>query len=167
MRSRPAQRAAGRSVAGLQMRDPQISLPAAHGALGRQHEAVTGVHPSVRLRAINGAVIVVFVIAIVATILAVVSSARPLNRRLGRPAYDVVLADYRATGPPPLSPLAVAAPFRAPDSVYAAGHRGVDLVGSPGQLVMATLPGGVAFAGQVAGVGVVSVDIGNGRRVTY
>lgn len=57
--------------------------------------------------------------------------------------------------------------FRAPAGPYGPGHRGVDLEGHVGQPVRAAGPGTVAFAGLVAGRGVVSVDHPGGRRTTY
>jgi murein DD-endopeptidase MepM/ murein hydrolase activator NlpD len=56
--------------------------------------------------------------------------------------------------------------FEPPPSPYAAGHRGVDLAGSPGQPVLAALPGTVGFAGSIGGKPVVTVVHG-GRRTTY
>ncbi len=56
--------------------------------------------------------------------------------------------------------------FDPPSSPWGAGHRGVDLLGSPGQQVHAALPGTVSFAGVLAGRGVVVVDHG-GLRTTY
>src|SRR4051794_38081089 len=50
---------------------------------------------------------------------------------------------------------------------YAAGHRGVDLAGAPGQQVLAAGAGVVAFAGWVAGRPVVSVEHPGGLRTTY
>lgn len=57
--------------------------------------------------------------------------------------------------------------FEAPASTYAAGHRGVDLEARIGQSVRSAGPGVVAFAGAVAGRGVVSVEHPGGRRTTY
>ena len=56
--------------------------------------------------------------------------------------------------------------FDPPDTPYGAGHRGVDLAGSPGQTVRSALPGTVRYAGPLAGRGVVVVDHG-GTRTTY
>ena len=56
--------------------------------------------------------------------------------------------------------------FDPPDSPYGAGHRGVDLLGTVGQPVLAPLPGAVTFAGSLAGRGVVVVDHG-ATRTTY
>jgi murein DD-endopeptidase MepM/ murein hydrolase activator NlpD len=60
----------------------------------------------------------------------------------------------------------VVRPFEAPAHRYGAGHRGADLAGRVGMPVLAALPGRVAFAGLVAGRGVVSVDTG-ALRTTY
>ncbi|MFC7656859.1 M23 family metallopeptidase [Pseudonocardia benzenivorans] len=57
--------------------------------------------------------------------------------------------------------------FRAPPNPWSPGHRGVDLVGAPGQEVRAARDGVVAFAGPLAGRGVVSVLHPDGLRTTY
>ena len=56
--------------------------------------------------------------------------------------------------------------FEPPPNPYAAGHRGVDLAGSPGQAVHAALAGRVGFAGSIGGKPVVTVLHGD-RRTTY
>ncbi|NGN92655.1 M23 family metallopeptidase [Nocardioides sp. KC13] len=56
--------------------------------------------------------------------------------------------------------------FDPPDAPWAAGHRGVDLVGAPGAVVRAAMAGTVAFVGVIAGKPVVSVDHG-ATRTTY
>jgi murein DD-endopeptidase MepM/ murein hydrolase activator NlpD len=61
----------------------------------------------------------------------------------------------------------VTRPFQPPPRPWLPGHRGVDLAGSPGVLVLAAGAGVVAFAGSVAGVGVVSIDHPGGLRTTY
>lgn len=55
---------------------------------------------------------------------------------------------------------ALARTFEPPATEYGAGHRGVDLVGTAGAWVRTVDDGVVSFAGDVAGVGVVSVDHG-------
>ena len=60
----------------------------------------------------------------------------------------------------------VVAGFDPPDQPWGAGHRGVDLLGAPGQEVHAALAGRVSFAGLLAGRGVVVVDHGE-TRTTY
>jgi murein DD-endopeptidase MepM/ murein hydrolase activator NlpD len=56
--------------------------------------------------------------------------------------------------------------FDPPDDPWGAGHRGVDLLGSPGQPVRSALPGTVSWTGVLAGRGVVVVDHG-ATRTTY
>jgi murein DD-endopeptidase MepM/ murein hydrolase activator NlpD len=56
--------------------------------------------------------------------------------------------------------------FDPPLDPWGSGHRGVDLLGSVGQPVLAALPGRVAFAGMLAGRGVVVVSHGD-TRTTY
>lgn len=75
-------------------------------------------------------------------------------------------------GPPrpwawPLQPPHVVATFDPPDVDYGAGHRGIDLSGQVGQPVTAVDDGVVAFAGGLAGTGIVSIDHEGGVRSTY
>lgn len=68
----------------------------------------------------------------------------------------------------PLSePLTVTRTFDPPASRYGAGHRGVDLAGSPGQEIRAAGAGIVIYAGPLAGRGVVSIEHTDGLRTTY
>lgn len=57
--------------------------------------------------------------------------------------------------------------FDAPAPNWRPGHRGVDLAGSPGQVVYAAGPGTVVFAGSLAGRPVVSVAHPGGLRTSY
>ncbi|MPY58963.1 M23 family metallopeptidase [Streptomyces spongiae] len=61
--------------------------------------------------------------------------------------------------------------WEPPATAYGRGHRGVDLAADIGAPVRAVAPGRVAFAGRVAGRGVVSVELtGTGEpplRTTY
>jgi hypothetical protein len=67
----------------------------------------------------------------------------------------------------PLQPTPpVARPFAPPAKDWLSGHRGVDLEGSPGQPVLAPTAGRVAFAAELAGRGVVAVEVG-GLRTTF
>ncbi|GGY86523.1 hypothetical protein GCM10010365_00520 [Streptomyces poonensis] len=49
--------------------------------------------------------------------------------------------------------------WEPPATPYGRGHRGVDLAAVPGARVRSAVPGRVAFAGRVAGRGVVSVEL--------
>ena len=64
-------------------------------------------------------------------------------------------------------PHPVARPFQPPSTPYGPGHRGVDLAGQPGAPVLAAADGVVAFAGSLAGRGLVSIDHDGGVRTTY
>lgn len=71
------------------------------------------------------------------------------------------------TGRWPLEPQPqVVRRFDPPDAPWGAGHRGVDLRGSPGAVVRSALPGRVSFVGVIAGKPVVAVDHG-ATRTTY
>ena len=63
-------------------------------------------------------------------------------------------------------PIEVVRPFDPPEQRWLPGHLGVDLAAEPGQEVYAAGPGRVRFAGEVAGVGVVSVVHGD-LHTTY
>jgi murein DD-endopeptidase MepM/ murein hydrolase activator NlpD len=57
--------------------------------------------------------------------------------------------------------------FDPPEHPYGSGHRGVDLTAAAGDEVHVAMPGLVTFAGEVAGVGWVTVDHGGGLATTY
>src|SRR5690349_9920713 len=67
----------------------------------------------------------------------------------------------------PLAPPRVTRRFEAPPQPWLAGHRGVDLAGTPGTQVRAAAAGTVVYAGPLAGRGVVSVLHAGGLRSTY
>jgi hypothetical protein len=56
--------------------------------------------------------------------------------------------------------------FELPAKPWLPGHRGIDLLGTPGQPVLAATSGTITYAGQLAGRGVVVVSTG-ARRTTY
>ncbi|WP_426706323.1 M23 family metallopeptidase [Corynebacterium auriscanis] len=58
-------------------------------------------------------------------------------------------------------------PADIPEQNWRPGHRGVDIKALPGDKVVASATGIVAFAGVVAGTPVVSVDHHSGVRTTY
>jgi hypothetical protein len=63
-------------------------------------------------------------------------------------------------------PHEVSRPFAPPASRYGSGHRGADLAGEVGAVVVAAGPGRVSYAGLLAGRGVVVVVHGD-LRTTY
>jgi len=68
----------------------------------------------------------------------------------------------------PLAPVpTVSRPFQPPSEPYGPGHRGVDLIGTEGQPVLAAGDGAVVYAGPLADRGVVSIDHPNGLRTSY
>lgn len=94
-------------------------------------------------------------------LLCVLVVAAPPPTALAAPAEDDPVGAW------PLEPdPEVVRPFEPPPGPYAAGHRGVDLAGAPGQAVRAALGGTVGFAGSIGGKPVVTVLHG-GRRTTY
>jgi murein DD-endopeptidase MepM/ murein hydrolase activator NlpD len=66
----------------------------------------------------------------------------------------------------PLDRLVVVRPYDPPAVRWGAGHRGIDLAAAHGSVVRTAGAGVVAFAGAVAGRGVVSVQHGR-WRTTY
>jgi len=69
---------------------------------------------------------------------------------------------------PPIPGIQPAQVYAAPAQTWAAGHRGVDYAAEPSTPVRSIGPGLVAFAGEVAGKPVVSIDHpGTGLRSTY
>jgi murein DD-endopeptidase MepM/ murein hydrolase activator NlpD len=96
---------------------------------------------------------------------AVARSARVVERAApGVPGRVPASGRYRL----PLAGAAhVTRPFQPPPHPWLPGHRGVDLAAVPGATVFAAGSGVVAFAGVVAGVGVLSIDHPDGLRTTY
>lgn len=87
-------------------------------------------------------------------------------------AVRAPLAGAGAVAPRPAAyalpvPGAVLVAFRAPDGPYGAGHRGVDLAAAAGATVHAAGAGVVAFAGSVAGRGVVVIRHPDGLSTEY
>jgi murein DD-endopeptidase MepM/ murein hydrolase activator NlpD len=99
-------------------------------------------------------------VVVAGVLAALVSLARPTGAA-GVPVAPVPVGVW------PLQPQPrVLQAFDPPDSPWGAGHRGVDLAGTIGQVVHTALAGRVAFAGPLAGRGVVVVDHG-ATRTTY
>ena len=91
---------------------------------------------------------------------------------LGAVVLALLVHPVRASATPGLPPGTKPVPgpvvtrFDPPDETWNAGHRGVDLAGSPGEPVAAAAAGTVTYAGVLAGRGVVVVDHGT-VRTTY
>jgi murein DD-endopeptidase MepM/ murein hydrolase activator NlpD len=99
-------------------------------------------------------------IVVVMVLVALVSLARPAGA-VGVPVDPVPVGVW------PLQPTPqVVRVFDPPDSLWGAGHRGVDLAGAVGETVRTALAGKVTFAAVLAGRGVVVVDQGS-TRTTY
>ncbi len=99
-------------------------------------------------------------VVVAVVLVALVSLARPAGA-VGVPVDPVPVGVW------PLQPTPrVVRAFDPPDSTWGAGHRGVDLAGSLGQVVHTALAGRVTFAARLAGRGVVVVDHG-ATRTTY
>lgn len=69
--------------------------------------------------------------------------------------------------PPTRVPVPVVDPFRPPDDPWGSGNRGVDYDTDPGAVVVASAPGEVVFAGDVAGELHVTVAHADGLRTSY
>ncbi len=67
---------------------------------------------------------------------------------------------------PVAAPISVVTGYRAGDTVYSAGHRGIDLAAAEGDPVLAPDDGVVAFAGWVGDRTLVTVDHGDGVVLT-
>lgn len=68
--------------------------------------------------------------------------------------------------PPPVT-ATVVDPFRAPSCPWCPGNRGIEYATVPGSSVRAVASGRVTFAGRVAHVRYVVVEIASGWRITY
>lgn len=68
--------------------------------------------------------------------------------------------------PPPVA-AAVGDPYRAPPCPWCPGNRGIEFATASGDVVTAVAAGNVTFAGSIAGVHYVVVEVANGWRITY
>lgn len=99
--------------------------------------------------------------------------AAPIRASWAIPPVPPAMGPVPGPGPAPVyrwplaGPPLVTRPFQPPPHPWLPGHRGVDLAAAPGATVFAAGKGVVAFAGVVAGVGVVSLDHPDGLRTTY
>ncbi|MCW2544703.1 MAG: Peptidase [Frankiales bacterium] len=86
---------------------------------------------------------------------------------LGGPTAPAAAAPRPGFGWPLAGMPRVERAFSPPASAYGPGHRGVDLSASWGTPVLSAGPGRVAYAGLLAGRGVVTVVHEGGLRTTY
>ncbi|WP_037303495.1 murein hydrolase activator EnvC family protein [Amycolatopsis orientalis] len=100
-------------------------------------------------------------VAILATVLALLAAFATPGTARGAPSPQGRLSWPLSSAP------SVTRYFEPPATPYGPGHRGVDLASAPGANVLAAAEGVVMFAGQVAGVGVVSLDHDGGLHTTY
>jgi murein DD-endopeptidase MepM/ murein hydrolase activator NlpD len=99
---------------------------------------------------------------------AVISTLTTLGVSIGLQAGAVDQPASPSSWVWPLDPRpAVVNAFDPPERRWEQGHRGVDLAASVGQVVVSPTAGEVAFAGVVAGRGVVVVKHANGLRSTF
>jgi murein DD-endopeptidase MepM/ murein hydrolase activator NlpD len=66
----------------------------------------------------------------------------------------------------PVDAFRLTRPFEAPAHEYGPGHRGIDLAPEGSQTIRAPADGLIAFAGPVAGRGVLTIDHGDGLVTT-
>ena len=102
------------------------------------------------------------VVVLVAAAGVLVCAPAPADGRARQPAPR---AGTVAHTPPVDAP--IADPFRPPAGPYGAGNRGLEYATSPGDVVRASAPGTVVFAGSVAGSLHVTVLHADGVRTSY
>ena len=102
------------------------------------------------------------VVVLVAAAGVLVCAPAPADGRARQPAPR---AGTVAHTPPVDAP--IADPFRPPAGPYGAGNRGLEYATSPGDVVRASAPGTVVFAGPVAGSLHVTVLHADGVRTSY
>lgn len=88
--------------------------------------------------------------------------AESASARAAPPAPDLVSLGWVW----PASAFRLARPYVAPAHDYGPGHRGIDLALDEGMPVRAPADGVIAFAGSVAGRGVLTIDHGDGLVTT-
>ncbi|MFF2809994.1 murein hydrolase activator EnvC family protein [Streptomyces sp. NPDC058000] len=98
------------------------------------------------------------------------STAHVEVARATSPAAPTSERSWPVDGPAGTRP-AVLRGWEPPPTPWAAGHRGVDLAAADGSVVKAATPGQVAFAGTVAGRGVLTIEVSRSGhpplRTTY
>ncbi|MFT3799300.1 murein hydrolase activator EnvC family protein [Microbacterium sp.] len=116
------------------------------------------------LRLVAAALVAAVTLLPAVTVPARAAAAPPVLLEVSR--GPSVSAPARAAWRWPVTPPQIVAPYVAPAHAYGPGHRGVDLAAPVGTEVAAPADGVVAFAGTVAGRGVVTIDHGDGLVTT-
>ncbi|GLI28670.1 hypothetical protein ARHIZOSPH14_29120 [Agromyces rhizosphaerae] len=114
-------------------------------------------------RAARGAAAVALLMAFPAAIASASAAPASADPATAPPSVaNVSEAPGRAWRWPVGAPIAVLAGYRAGDTVYSAGHRGIDLAAAEDDPVLAPADGTVAFAGWVGDRTLVTIDHGGG-----
>jgi murein DD-endopeptidase MepM/ murein hydrolase activator NlpD len=116
-----------------------------------------GTPPDATIRSLRWACAVV--------IAAMASLSAPATAAIGHtsePTAGVAMAPALSAWTWPLASFRLERPFAAPAHAYGPGHRGIDLRAMGPQEVRAPAAGVVAFSGQVAGRGILTIDHGDG-----
>lgn len=87
----------------------------------------------------------------------------PSRAQAGRVVEDLRLRGWVW----PFTAVRVVRPYLAPPHDYGAGHRGIDIAGEVGAPVRAPAAGIVAFVGDIAGRGILTIDHGGGLVTTF
>ena len=103
--------------------------------------------------------------ALVVALVVLVALLMVSSARSARGAPDADLADLGWQWP--VRPVLIERAFVAPAHDYAPGHRGIDLRPTLDDDVRAPADGVVAFAGSVAGRGILTIDHGGGLVTTF
>ena len=118
--------------------------------------------PGAALLAVLVSVLLAVMLAVLLSVLSIGPAAAAGPSRSERPLAQLAAAPPGSWHWPVPAPIRVVAPFRAPETPYASGHRGIDVAADPGAVIVAPAAGTVSFAGPVAGRGVVAIDHGDG-----
>ena len=156
-------------------RDPDLEVQhrprGAPGAVTRSPVPPPTAVPRVVVPTVLVGPVVVLVIVVLVMVLMVVMPGPASAASLAQPGSAVASSPAAPSqagwGWPLDGPPRLVRGFRPPPQPWLAGHRGVDLLGSPGLAVRAPGPGRVSFAGPVAGTPVVVITHAGGLRTTY
>jgi murein DD-endopeptidase MepM/ murein hydrolase activator NlpD len=152
---------------GSSNRPPGPSLAAASASSGAATSFGAARTDATRADRSNGAVAMAVLRPMPSTAALLYEGSTPWGRR-GEIATAFVRPGPPARYHPPVAGrLVVLHPFEPPPTPYAAGHRGVDLAVTSGQVVLAARGGRVLFAGTVAGRGVVVISHSDGISTEY